>query len=318
MRAQMAKFSTVQHVAPLNRLKYKQPQNNSLVAFFNFLGSENSVSFRQIGFSNADTSNTVLSSKCPAEPLCDFSSKYRTVDGSCNNIGRPKYGQFLTPLQRILPNAYADDIFRPRRAKNGRPLPSARLVSSTMVSMTQQPSRINSALLMAVGQFIDHDLTHVPMKTSDGKPIDCCSNRNKNFDPSEDAVCFPIMIPESDPFFKKRKNCMNFPRSEGALDLNCQPGPLQQINQITHWLDASNVYGSKESESRKLRAFTGGLLRTQNAPDGGQLLPRDTEKECVGSASTRCFLAGKGRCAEIVFANLQMTDMKLFSVLYKK
>ena len=29
---------------------------------------------------------------------------------------------------------------------------------------------------------------------------------------------------------------MNFARSETALDINCQPGPLQQINQVTHWL----------------------------------------------------------------------------------
>ena len=39
----------------------------------------------------------------------DF-SKYRTIDGSCNNLGKPRMGQVFTPLQRILPNAYADGM----------------------------------------------------------------------------------------------------------------------------------------------------------------------------------------------------------------
>ena len=54
---------------------------------------------------------------------------FRTFDGSCNNKRNPKYGQALTPLQRVLPNAYADQILTPRRAKNRGPLPSARLSS---------------------------------------------------------------------------------------------------------------------------------------------------------------------------------------------
>ena len=37
---------------------------------------------------------------------------------------------------------------------------------------------------------------------------------------------------------------MNLARSETAPDMDCQPGPLQQVNQISHWLDGSNIYGS--------------------------------------------------------------------------
>ena len=70
----------------------------------------------------------------------------------------------MTPLQRILPNAYADKIISPRISSNGRPLPSARLVSNTVTTKdAESPSRVNTALLMAVGQFIDHDITLVPM-----------------------------------------------------------------------------------------------------------------------------------------------------------
>ena len=38
-----------------------------------------------------------------------------------------------------------------------------------------------------------------------------------------------------------------------AISLDCKPGPFQQINQISHWLDGSNIYGSSIEESKKLR-----------------------------------------------------------------
>ena len=68
------------------------------------------------------------------EPICNENDRFRTFDGSCNNIKEPKLGQALTPVQRILPNAYADNFLRPRRAKNGRSLPPARFVSTELTS----------------------------------------------------------------------------------------------------------------------------------------------------------------------------------------
>lgn len=129
------------------------------------VSNSDSLTFRQIGFSNADVSNTALSRACLPEPRCNFQSRYRTWDGSCNNQFKPKYGQLKTPVQRVLPNAYFDGVLEPRRDTRGQPLPSARLVSSTMTSPSSSPSRINTVMLMALGQFIDHDLTHVPMKS---------------------------------------------------------------------------------------------------------------------------------------------------------
>ena len=74
------------------------------------------------------------------------------------------FGKVFTPVQRVLPNAYNDHIMIPRKAKSGSPLPSARLVSTKLTSVNQnKPSEINTNLLMNIGQFIDHDLVHVPM-----------------------------------------------------------------------------------------------------------------------------------------------------------
>ena len=67
---------------------------------------------------------------------------------------------------------------------------------------------------------------------------------------------------------------------------------LQQINQITHWLDSSNVYGSTEEDKRKLRTFRNGLLRSHTDSNGEEFLHQNRDAECIGGSSTKCFLAG--------------------------
>ena len=83
----------------------------------------------------------------------------------------------MTPVQRILPNAYSDQLILPRKARNGGFLPSARIVSNTLTTNdAERESRVNTALLMAVGQFIDHDVTHTPMRSK----LKTTSPRTKN------------------------------------------------------------------------------------------------------------------------------------------
>ena len=64
-----------------------------------------------------------------------------------NNAQKTKYGQALTPVQRILPNAYSDQLLSPRRARNGAPLPSARIVSTTMTT-TEGQTDVNVEIVM--------------------------------------------------------------------------------------------------------------------------------------------------------------------------
>ena len=40
--------------------------------------------------------------------------------------------------------------------------------------------------------------------------------------------------------------------------------PREQINQITHYLDASGIYGNNDQEAANLRLFSGGQLRQSN------------------------------------------------------
>lgn len=58
-----------------------------------------------------------------------------------------------------------------------------------------------------------------------------------------------------------------FKRSAFTLNSN---GVRTQTNQITSWIDGSQVYGSDTLTASKLRNFVGGKLKTSD----GNLLPK--------------------------------------------
>ena len=71
------------------------------------------------------------------------------------------------------------------------------------------------------------------------------------------------------------------------------PCPVRrQVNQITHWLDGSNVYGSSEAELAQLRRGRSHLMTTSA---DGQLprMPHGAGEGCVESRGV-CFRAGEG------------------------
>lgn len=68
--------------------------------------------------------NSTVVSKITCDP-----SKYRTYDGSCNNVKNPRWGTAMTQFRRILNPDYCDGISAPRCALDGSELPSAREIS---------------------------------------------------------------------------------------------------------------------------------------------------------------------------------------------
>ena len=60
----------------------------------------------KLQFKTLTTKDTSLHSTCDIDQSCNPRSKYRNVDGSCNNEIKPKYGKSNTPLQRLLAPAY--------------------------------------------------------------------------------------------------------------------------------------------------------------------------------------------------------------------
>lgn len=49
-----------------------------------------------------------LADQCFTQPQCDFSAKFRTINGSCNNLIFPLWGRTNTANTRIIQADYSD------------------------------------------------------------------------------------------------------------------------------------------------------------------------------------------------------------------
>ncbi|KAM4692008.1 LOW QUALITY PROTEIN: peroxidasin homolog [Rhinophrynus dorsalis] len=243
-----------------------------------------------------------------------FHRRYRTHDGSCNNLQHPMWGASLTAFQRLLRPAYQNGFNLPRglgaTEESGNPLPLPRLVSTSMIGTeTITPDAQYTHMLMQWGQFLDHDLDQtIPAlsmaRFSDGAP---CSQTCSN-----DPPCFPITIPENDPRVSSGL-CMFFARSSPVCGSGVTSLLLdsvysrEQVNMLTSYLDASNVYGSSEQESAELRDLSDqrGRLRVGSvvSSSGKPLMPfsHGPPTECMRAENESlvpCFLAGDHRANE--------------------
>jgi len=271
-------------------------RNNNLTDLQASIGLRN-------GF-NSDTSDAIRE-RCPwvPAPSCNPNLKFRSFDGSCNNLKNSNFGRTGTPFQRILLPDYAKgSLDLPRKSSQDNfELPSARTVSNALSQGDNDADNDNTILVMQMGQFIDHDITHTP-----NHGIQCCG-RNGAFPASFDAEkCSPIRMAANDPFWRGRKTCMNFARSLSSPSLKCELQSREQLNQITHWIDGSNIYGSTVDEAMYLRSSRGKLkVSTQGGAKGGNLPSCEPERkgkvtgcDVCGSKKKDCFFAGDFRVNE--------------------
>lgn len=202
--------------------------------------------------------------------------RYRTIDGSGNNRDNPDWGAAHSQLERFAPSDYADGI----SALAGLGRPGPRDISN--VVLDQSGSILNplgaSDYLWQWGQFLDHDI-----------------DLTEGTDPPEPAN---IPIPTGDPVFDPNESggaAFGFNRS--IYDTATGTGnPRQQLNEITAFVDASNVYGSDEARASALRTNDGtGKLKTS----AGDLLPFNTDGlPNAGGSSPALFVAGDVRANE--------------------
>ncbi|XP_011767028.2 peroxidasin homolog isoform X2 [Macaca nemestrina] len=244
-----------------------------------------------------------------------FHQKYRAHDGTCNNLQHPMWGASLTAFERLLKSVYENGFNTPRginphRLYNGHALPMPRLVSTTLIGTeTVTPDEQFTHMLMQWGQFLDHDLDSTVVALSQARFSDGqhCSSVCSN-----DPPCFSVMIPPNDSRARSGARCMFFVRSSPV----CGSGmtsllmnsvyPREQINQLTSYIDASNVYGSTEHEARSIRDLAShrGLLRQGIVQRSGKpLLPfaAGPPTECMrdeNESPIPCFLAGDHRANE--------------------
>jgi hypothetical protein len=207
------------------------------------------------------------------EVMMEFPLETRTIDGAGNNLANPTWGAAETTVLRLASIAYTDGLESPA----GEDRPGARAVSNAIFAQGAAAENDYGATdyLWQWGQFLDHDIVETPT-ISPEEPFD---------------IPVPTGDPRFDPFHTGTQRIALNRSLYEVVD-----GVREQVNAITAYIDASNVYGSDDERSFALRTLDGtGKLKTSD----GDLLPfNEDELPNAGSTSSAFFLAGDVRANE--------------------
>ena len=221
------------------------------------------------------------------------SAQDRTIDGTMNNVAHAQWGAASDPgvgrfvqLRRVATAQYEDGISSPAGVSSR---PGAREISNAVAAQTTSilNDRFLSDFVWQWGQFVDHDIDLTGAATP--------------------AESFDIAVPTGDALFDPLSTgTQTMPLSRSVYDPGTGSGignPRQQINQVTSYIDASNVYGSDAVRAAALRTNggSGAKLRTSG---GGQLLPQNSgllpNANAGPTPDNQLFLAGDVRANEQV------------------
>jgi peroxidase len=211
-----------------------------------------------------------LTPAAAAEPAWPF----RAIDGWGNNVAKPWIGTRDIQLERWFQNNYADSAAAPA----GPTRPNPRSISNAVFAQRESVPNTRGAsdFLWQWGQFLDHDLSLSEARA-----------------PGE---AMPIVVPPQDPFFPNGTVFAFRRSSHDPRTGNGRNRPRQQLNALTAWIDASQVYGSDYARAQALRRNDGsGELATSR----GDLLPLNTAGlPNAGGPQPHFFLAGDVRANE--------------------
>ncbi|MBV9578857.1 MAG: peroxidase [Chloroflexi bacterium] len=180
------------------------------------------------------------------EPLQQRYVTARTPDGTYNDLHLPSMGAANMRFGRNVPldetAAEVSSLFDP----------NPRVVSHDLLTRdTFRPATILNLLAAAWLQFMVHDwLSH-------GKNV----RPAFEVDVEDDAWSGPRPMP----ILRTRPDHTRPPHPD--------EDPVTFLNIVTHWWDASQIYGSHEHRLRRLRSFTDGKMHVQS----NGLLPLDPE-----------------------------------------
>ena len=206
--------------------------------------------------------------------------KYRTIDGSYNNLNNPNWGAANIPLFRELPANYSDG----KNSLAGSNRPTPRAISNKLSNEPEDKhnDRDMAGLFYIWGQFIDHDMTSTPTGTEKA----------------------PISLPSDE---KKFSSPISFTRSEPFPGTGITT-PRDQKNESNAWIDASMVYGNDDATASWLRTFRGGKLwvskgnllpfNTYNKEESGTLDLNAPKMDDDNGRTKKTFVAGDHRAAE--------------------
>jgi peroxidase len=212
---------------------------------------------------------------CATESSAQFPHEFRTIDGTHNNLTSPVQGSAGVELLRLTTIDYEDGAGSPAGEQRSK----ARSISNVVFAQHASiPNTIRASdFVWQWGQFLDHDLD----LTVPAYPVEP----------------FDIPVPLGDPFFDPNgtgTQVIPLDRSDFVMIT----GVRQQLNEITAYIDASQVYGSDSVRAAVLRTDDDtGQLRTS----AGRLLPFNTEGlPNAPNPDAIYFLAGDVRANEQV------------------
>lgn len=172
---------------------------------------------------------------------------YRTADGTCNDLKRPHAGAAGVAFGRNVPPQFID---KDANRKIMSPDPSR--VSEVFFTRDEfKPVPFLNMLAAAWIQFMNHDwLTH-----------------------GKNEVEKPYEVKQADGTVKyvdrTQENRVSKSKFKSAFS-------KVTLNDVTHWWDASQIYGSSYDEQKVLRSFSDGRMRTE-VYNGRELMPKRTD-----------------------------------------
>jgi hypothetical protein len=185
-----------------------------------------------------------------SDELANLLANGRSLDGRGNNLAHPDWGAAGTPFARMADPVYPDG--------KGSMLggPPARFVSNRVidgVGIHLFSENNASEWVWVWGQFVDHGIDM------------------RDTTPGENA---PIPFDPNDPLerFVNDLGIIDFHRSPAAPGTGSSSTPRQQINQISSFLDGSQIYGVSPVRLDWLRA---GPLGDPSQKSAKLLLPND-------------------------------------------
>lgn len=154
----------------------------------------------------------VPSQMCPAMPPPCVKSRFRSLDGTCNNLQNPMWGSANNRYGRLLTPRYGDGISSPPTSISGQDLPNSRLVSLVVFGEDDVPDPQFTIVNMQWGQIMTHDMSMQAGGTQSRKHATrCCTDDGKLISNGQHATCYPILVPKNDPAHSQTKTeCMNF------------------------------------------------------------------------------------------------------------
>ena len=174
---------------------------------------------------------------------------FRTADGTWNNLGNPKEGAAGTRFLRNVTNgaiqrALSKDVMSP----------NPRSVSRLLLTRENGTKEVCFLNMLATAwiNFQNHDWIH-----------------HGETHPDE---TYEIPLDDDDPILRRYGfTRMVVPKTQAdpTYGNGEEDTPVTFINEVTHWWDGSQIYGSDEATSGRLRSHKYGKLRLEgdvNAP----------------------------------------------------